>query len=269
LNFLDSFIQWSHSCLMENDDAKSYLRGRGVSEEQWVRHRLGFTYGDFSVNQYLDPGHNKECGNKYNKRLWCDSCRYINWSTSWIKDEDCTDYEPKHPIIGRRIANSIIFPLTNYSGGTVGFVVRSIYEKSYDTFVLRHRPEGYFFGISKSVQSIWTSKEAWIVEGPFDFLVLERLVTENILGLVTSSTSKEQAKFLRRFTVTVNSCLDLDAAGRKGFRSLIKWNSSYFKIRDIKYPSIKPNDKDLGDFWQSVGDDCFKHYFKDRVISQF
>ncbi|HED05453.1 MAG TPA: hypothetical protein ENI61_02070, partial [Ignavibacteria bacterium] len=208
------------------------------------------------------------CGNKYNKRLWCDSCRYIKWSTSWIQDEDDPDDGLKHQIVGRRIANSIIFPLTNYSGYTVGFIVRSIYEKSYNTFVLRHRPEGYFFGVSQSVQSIWTSKEAWIVEGPFDFLVLERLVTKNILCLATSSTSKEQAKFLRRFTVTVNSCLDLDAAGRKGLRSLIKWNSSYFEIRDIKYPKIKSSDKDLGDFWNSVGDDRFKHYFEDAMVSQ-
>lgn len=269
MSFLAAFLEWAHLSLLESDEAQEYLRGRGVSEEQWARHKLGYVAGDYSIDPSLDPGHNEACGDRDRKGKWCDSCRYAHWSASWIRDEDGPEDGPKWPVMGRRIVGGVVFPLTNYAGGTVGFQVRSIAEKSYDTFTLKHRPEGYFFGIAQSIQSIWTSREAWVVEGPFDHLILERLVARNVLGLTTSAPGREQTRFLRRFVDNVNSCLDRDAGGRKGFRSIVKWNSDSFGIRDIEYPRVRPKDKDLGDFWKSVGDDRFRRHFQENVIPRF
>ena len=269
MTMVDGFVEWAHNGLLGSEKAQEYLLGRGVSEDQWVRHRLGYVVGDYSVDPSLDPGHNEACGDRDRRGLWCDSCRYAHWSALWVKDDDEPEGASKRPIMGRRITGGVVFPLTNYAGGTVGFQVRSITEKSYDTFTLRHRPEGYFFGIAQSIQSIWTSREAWIVEGGFDHLVLERLVAKNVIGLTTSAPGKEQTRFLRRFVDVVNSCLDRDAGGRKGFRSIVKWNSGHFGIRDIEYPRVRPNDKDLGDFWKAVGDEIFTKYFREKVISRF
>lgn len=265
MSFLNSFLDWSHASLLENEEAQEYFRSRGVSSNQWERHKLGYIPVDFSVDPHLDKGHNDLCGKREKKGSWCDSCRYANWSASWIKSENGV----KIPVQGRRIVGNIVLPLTNYAGGIVGFQIRSITGKSYDTFVLKHRPEGYFFGIAQSMQQIWTSHEVWIVEGPFDQLILERLVTNNVIAITTSAPGKEQTRFLRRFVRTVNSCLDRDTAGRKGFRSFVKWNSDHFTIRDIEYPRVNTKDKDLGDFWKSVGDDRFQSHFKNNVISTF
>jgi DNA primase len=119
------------------------------------------------------------------------------------------------------------------------------------------------------MDAIWSSKEAWLVEGPPDQLVLERLVAPNVIALTTSAIGKLQVLFLRRFVRTVNLCLDMDAGGRKGVRSFFKFNAKDFDIRDVKYPRIKPKDTDLGDFWKRVGDEAFKSYFRERVLTTF
>lgn len=265
MGFVDHFVEWAHANLSESDEARSFLLGRGVSEDQWERHQIGFVAGDFGVDPSLDPGHNSSCGERFKKGEWCDSCRYAHWSAEWIEPED----EPKHPVMGRRIVGSVVLPLTNYAGSRVGFQTRKLGEKAYDTFLLRHRPEGYFFGVAQSIESIWSRREAWMVEGPFDHLILERLVAPNVVGLTTSSPSRAQTLFLARFAETVNSCLDMDAAGRKGFRSFFKYNYGKFAIRDVDYPRVRSKDKDLGDFWKAVGDDAFRRYFRERVISRF
>lgn len=266
MGFVDDFISWAHRGLEESDEAQTYLLGRGVSREQWSKHSLGFTGGDFSVDSSSDPRHNLSCGDKPKKHLWCDSCRYNRWSSEWEEEEGTSRWKQT---VGRRIAGGVVFPLTNYAGQTVGFQIRSLERKSYDTFAVSRRPEGYSFGIGPNMDAIWSSREVWLVEGPTDQLILERLVVPNVVAITTSAISKLQALFLQRFVRTVNLCLDMDAAGRKGVRSFFKYNVGDFDIRDVKYPRIAPKDTDLGDFWKRVGDDRFTEYFQDKVLATF
>jgi DNA primase len=264
LGFVDEFVEWANRSLGDSEEAQEYLLGRGVSRDQWARHRLGFSAGDFSVDPGRDPGHDPSvCGDRDKKHLWCDSCRYARWSSVW---EEVEGSPLRRQVVGRRISGSIVFPLTNYASQTVGFQVRSLDVKSYDTFAVSRRPEGYFFGIGPSMDAIWSSGEVWLVEGPADQLILERLVAPNVLALTTSALGKLQVLFLRRFVETVNLCLDMDAAGRKGVRQFFKFNAGDFDLRDVKYPRVKPKDKDLGDFWKRVGDEAFKKYFREKVL---
>lgn len=261
LSFIDEFISWAHDGLMQSDEAQEYLLGRGVSQEQWIYHKLGFTIGEFDVDSLRDPSHKPEiCHDRNLHYQWCDSCRYRHWASSWIAPEDGAS---KIQHVGRRILGSIIFPLTSYSGSSVGFQIRSIAEKKYDSFMVTRRPEGYFFGISANLSSIWSTREVMLVEGPGDHLIMERLVTPNVLGITTSSPSILQIRFLRRFVRRIILCLDLDAAGRKGVRDFYKQHGTDFdEIVDLKYPRMDSTDKDTGDYWRRVGDVAFSRYFQ-------
>lgn len=266
MSFVDEFIDWSHFNLFDNDDAITYLRGRGVSEDQCIRHKIGYVISDFSIDPKLDSNHTELCQFKEHKGSWCDSCRFARWSSAWVE----TEGEPlKTPIMGRRIIGHIVLPMTSYTGSIVGFQTRSIVGKDYDTFMLKDRPEGYFFGINQSIDSIWSSKEAWMVEGPFDHLIIERLVAPNVVSITTSSPGKSQINFFRRFCNVVNCCLDLDKAGRDGLHKFQKYNSDILTVRKIEFPAIDAKDKDVGDFWKRVGDDEFRRYFQEKVISRF
>ncbi len=267
MGFVDQFVEWANRGLGESDEAQEYLTGRGVSQDQWARHRLGFSGGDFSVDPGLDSGHDPAvCGDRDKKHLRCDSCRYIAWSSSWELVEGCAR---RQQTVGRRIARSIVFPLTNYAGQVVGFQVRSLDVKSYDTFTVSRRPEGYFFGIGPNMDAIWSSREVWLVEGGPDQLILERLVAPNVIALTTSAIGKLQLLFLRRFVRIVNLCLDIDAGGRKGVRSFFRFNAADFDTRDVRYPRVKPEDTDLSDFWKRVGDERFRDYFREKVLATF
>lgn len=258
--FVQEFVDWAHLQLQDSEEAQAYLRGRGVSKEQWARHKLGFVGGEFDVDPASYPGHGEDCKNWEKKHLWCDACHYRSWSSVW---EAPAEGERKVQHVGRRIKGGVVFPLTSYSGQTVGFQIRSLERKEYDTFALKRRPEGYFFGIGPNMESIWSSREIVLVEGPPDQLVIERLVRPDVVALTTAGAGTLQVRFLRRFVKRIYLCLDLDKAGRTGIASFIQQHGSGFDIVDVKYPRLHEKDKDPGDLWKRVGDQSFRRYFKD------
>lgn len=260
--FLEHLVDWAHSRLSESDAAREYLHGRGSSEEQWVRHRIGFVQGEFDPDPKDDPYHSDACFTKEKKHLRCDTCRFRLWASEWSDDDDGV----RQQRVCGRIANCVVLPLTSYSGSVVGIQTRSIVEKSYDNFVVSRRPEAYAFGLSSAVHHVWNTKEVVLVEGPFDHQVVERLVTPSVIALTTSAVGKDLTTFLKRFVTRVYWCGDLDQAGRDGLYSLREWHGSAFDIIDVSYPRLHPKDKDPGDFWKRVGDRKFADHFRKAMI---
>jgi len=253
MSVTDEFIDWAHEGLFQSEEAQSYLTGRGVSEDQWRRHRIGYVIGDFHPDSSKDPDHDPSGCLKQGGA--CDSCRLVKWSSS---------YEERQQIIGARIVGFIVLPLTSYSGASVGFQVRSIREKVFDSFTIKRRPEGYFFGIAPNMEHIWSTREVSLVEGPFDQLIFERLVARNVLALTTSVIGRLQSRFLQRFTSNVNMCLDADAPGRDGTRKAAQ-RLEGVNVRDIRCPVVRDGDKDPSDFWKAVGDKKFSEVFKRKM----
>ena len=266
MSFLDSFVEWANFNLIDNSEAIDYLLGRGVSYTQIQGHKLGYVSDVFEVDPKLDPNHDPRiCTDLSRDYLWCDSCRFIRWSSLWIEHQD--GFRTKEP--GKRIINSIVLPLTDYSRALIGFQIRSIANKSYDTFILKYRPFGYFFGLGYNLDYIWKNKEVWLTEGCFDQLILERLITRNVLAITSNSIGRNQARFILRFVNTVYWCSDMDPAGREGFKKLVRFYGDKLDIRDIKYPKIKSSDgrflKDPNDIWKEVGDAKFIKIFENLV----
>ncbi len=259
---VDLFLDWAYHSLTESDAAKEYLQGRGISESQMSAHRLGYIGDDYDVDPSKDLHHGDQCADRDRKYLWCDSCHFRSWSSTWESSED----GPKTRRPAGRIKNSIVFPLTSYSGLHVGFQIRHLDRKEYDTFALRRRPEGFFFCNQANIAEVWSTQTAVLVEGPGDHLIYERLVSSNVLGLTTSGISKLQMRFLRRFARRLILLLDLDKAGRDGVKSVIQQCSNEFEILNVKYPQIQEKDKDPGDFWKRVGDDKFRSHFKRALV---
>lgn len=253
--FIESFIEWANQCLLDEDNAKSYLSNRGVSLDQIRKFSVGFVQSEFEANYAEDRMHSSICSDRSKDHLWCDSCRFNHWSSLW-KDDEGT----KTKITGGRIIGCIVFPLSSYSGKFIGVQVRSIKEKRFDTFVLSRRPEGYFFGTNVCIESIWSKKEVWLVESAIDQMILNRLIAPNVLAITTNSIGKSQNRFLRRFVSSINMCLDIDKAGIGGKKLFIEKNWSEFNINNINY-KVSDKIKDPGDLWKEWGDEKFKKYF--------
>lgn len=264
MTIVDSFIEWAHCGLEQSEEAKNYLLSRGVSSEQQKRHRLGYVIGDFHPNPFTDPNHSNICLDRSSVQKWCDSCRFARWSSLWEDQED----GPKAQRIGKRISGCVVLPLTSYSGAAVGFQVRSIVGKQFDSFSLSRRPEGYFFGVGPNMDAIWSRKKVFVVEGPFDHLVFERLVSSNVVGLTTNTSNTHQTRFFRRFVDEVVTLLDMDKAGRDGVESMRAKLSGGPVLTNIKY-AVRSNDgcwcKDTNEAWKALGDKRFAQHFTDLI----
>lgn len=254
MDFLNSFVQWSHSHLLNSELGTKYLISRGSSESQWIKHNLGYIPDFFHPDPTLDPGHSGKCAIHEHKQQWCDTCRFIQWSTGWSEEE-------KRHIVGQRILNSIVYPLTSYSGAVVGFQTRSITNKVFDNFVRSQRAEAYFFGTAGHIDKIWSRKSVALVEGPSDMLTLERFLDIGVLSLATNSTNENQTRFLSRFCDTVYLYLDLDKAGRDGSISIRrKLPDLDVRVVDYKMTGIKA--KDINDMWKECGDVKLNRHLK-------
>ena len=261
MTVVDTFVEWAHAGLTQSGEARDYLSGRGVSSEQWEKHRLGYVLGNYHPNSSLDPNHSAICSDRMMTQKWCDSCRFVRWSSLWEQEGD----GPKVQHVGKRITGCVVLPLTSYSGATFGFQIRSITEKRFDSFSVAKRPEGYFFGVSSNMDAIWANKRAFVVEGPFDQLVFERLVSPNVVGLITNAPNTTQTRFFRRFTDWVGLFLDMDKAGRDGVDTFRERMEGGPLVHDFKIDGLKKRDggkcKDLNEAWKELGDARFSKHF--------
>ena len=265
MTVVDSFVEWAHVELDQSEEAKGYLLGRGVSPDQWGRHRIGYVSSCYHPDSSIDPGHSLICSDRKSVHKWCDSCRFTRWSSLWESDDENS---PRTQFVGKRIIGCIVMPLTSYSGLTVGFQVRSIREKQFDSFALTRRPEGYFFGVAPNMDAIWSRKEAFAVEGPFDQLVFERLVAPNVIGLTTNTPNAAQTRFFRRFVNSVGLFLDMDKAGRDGVEVFYEKMDGGPAVQDFKIEVKKPAGgkcKDANEAWSALGDKRFAQHFLQTI----
>jgi len=218
MNFVDRFVEWCSSQVFENDKALEYLRGRGVTDDQIKLHRIGYCPGLYVCDEDLDG----------------EDCKEMN---RWSKG-------------GELLNKSIILPITSYTGKTYGFQSRSLDKKNYETYIIKRRPEAFFFGIGENMDSIWSKKSIIITEGAFDQLIAERYIGRNSVAILTNTLSNNHAKFITRFTDNVVFCLDNDRAGLDGL------DRSSYKIKsirkDIEINVVKiKGAKDLNELWVS------------------
>jgi DNA primase len=263
MTVVDRFVEWAHTGLLQSEEAQEYLLSRGVSAEQWVRHKIGYVIGDFCPDPRMDSEHSSSCGSRDIMHKWCDTCRFVRWSSVWGDEAD-----PRTQIVGRKIFGSVVMPLTSYSGAIVGFQTRSIKGKEFNSFSLTRRPEGYFFGIAANIEAIWTSRRAIVVEGPFDCLVIERLVAPDVVALTTNTSNSGQTRFFRRFVEEVVTLLDTDRAGRDGVETIRMKMIGGPSVRDIKYDvrNLKGDKcKDVNEAWQVLGDKRFAKLFSNLI----
>jgi len=252
-DFLNNFVEWSNDQLFCSEVAVDFLHGRGSSEYQWRKHSIGFVSNTYVPDSDLDSGHGEYCYEEADKNRVCDTCRFKKWSTLYSKDD---------PVVGGKLINNIVYPLTTYSGQILGVQVRSIREKRYDTFMRKYRPEPYFFGTKGSIDKIWLRKKVILVEGPSDMLTVERFCDLPVLALTTNSTNESQTRFLKLFVQNILLCLDNDIAGREGTNKIYNKLQEYLTVSIVDYKKSGLKAKDLNEMWQVLKDENFASHLK-------
>lgn len=223
-SFLDDIVEAGIENLGESDQALGYLEDRGVDSKQIDAFQIG----------YFPPDHDYE----------------IETSSSEVYR-----FERKFPSLSF-ITGKVILPVKDPLGNIVGLHTRSPSHenKDYMKFYLQSsKSSPRFFGVEQAMPSIWETGEVYICEGLFDLFPLQRIHSNTICTL-TAKISYNQTKFLKRFADTVKFAFDNDEQGEDAYEEFKMYNGSDFERID----KLKYHEKDLSEFWSSVGEDQFR-----------
>lgn len=116
--------------------------------------------------------------------------------------------------------NRIMIPIFDISGKIVGFSGRSFggqepkYLNSVDSPIFKKGETLYFMNFSKDY--IREHKEAVLVEGYFDAIILFENGIRNVVSSMGTSFTEQQAKLIKRFASKVYFFFDNDLGGRNG-----------------------------------------------------
>ncbi len=226
---LKSVLAWANTifqeCLHNMDEAneaREFLRKRGVPDEYWEKYEIGYAPAE---NQYLfrrvkkeldiPPGVIRECG------LWRES------------EDAFFDF----------LHSRVIFPVHDSNGDVIGFTGRSIHgeEPKYlntpDTSLFSKRRS--WFGLKWAYPHLRETKTLLLVEGVFDQLLLHIHGFKNVLANLGSHLSSEQVRWIRSHTQKVFLCYDEDLAGLHA-----SWEASRLlsvhslEIRIVRLPEV-------------------------------
>lgn len=188
-DWLHTLIEDSHVVLKSEDHSnlesvkrtQDYLRSRNVTESDLRDHQIGLALPSLVNLPACSPGFDE-----------------------WAR---------------RFLWNNIVFPLYSPHGFPIGIQTYcfnpTINTRPYQQYYLY--PEilfPYLFGLPRSINSIFETGTAVVVEGVFDYFAVNKLVPYAIAQL-TAGTPRSAFRFYKRFCTTVVMLTDMDEPGRE------------------------------------------------------
>ncbi|MFI3322899.1 MAG: DNA primase [Rikenellaceae bacterium] len=180
--------------------ALAYFRERGFSDATIEKFKLGYclSSGDSFSLEAKSEGYKEE---------------FMVGTGLTIKREQGGYYD--------RFTGRVIFPITSFTGRTIGFggrIMRSDkkaakYLNSPES-IIYHKSDT-LYGISQSKRAISVADKAILVEGYTDVISLHQAGIENVVASSGTSLTQGQVQLIKRLTNNVTVIYDGDAAGIK------------------------------------------------------
>lgn len=158
----------------------------------------------------------------------------------------------------------LTFPIYNPMGKLRGVETRLWEEtktRKYSQYWLSSwKEDAVFLGLPNALPAIWETGTVFLVEGVFDFFVVQRVFPNTICPLA-ARVMRTQHRFLLRWCRHVVFMFDSDEKGREFMdEALDRYNRSVsegFVAHSLKYPA-----KDPGQLYQNWGFDRFERFLK-------
>lgn len=195
-----------HRLLLRSPDAshaRDYLTSRGVKIETAREFRLGFAPPgwDNTLNWALSEGYSPQI---------LEAAGLIVRRQERLQD---LGYD--------RFRNRIIIPITSESGQVIGFSGRTLeagdtreakYINSPETAIFEKNK--ILFGLEMHRRDILASRQAIVVEGPFDLIACHMAGIRNVVAPQGTALTERQVRIIKRYADEVILCYDADEAGR-------------------------------------------------------
>ncbi|MBD3261283.1 MAG: hypothetical protein GF334_06295 [Candidatus Altiarchaeales archaeon] len=225
--YLDSFVQRASSTLIGYEEPLSYLKRRGVDEDDIKYYSIGY-------------------------------CKIVR-----IPKSNSCDYKLLFEATNefRRLKEKILFPLRNVLGRVNGLVVRRIDKKQYTQYFLTESKKiGAFFGLYEALPHIQRTKKVFVHEGALDSISFAK-VFPNTVSSLTSFLNEQQYELLRFFADKIILIYDRDEAGYLGVQKMM----NAYGNRHIE--SIFLGDNDANQYYQTMGYRPFEKFLRSRIPS--
>ncbi len=178
----------------EAEEARRYLRGRGLTEETLAAFKIGYAPADrFWLHAFLTKH---------------------NYSPEFLAGSGL--FTAKNPRAAL-LSNRIIFPIADQHGRVIAFGGRTLdetgpkYINSPETEIFRKGEN--LFGLDKALPVIRESGQFIVVEGYTDVLALHQAGVRNVVAPLGTAFTEQQARRLRRYTERGILLFDSDSAG--------------------------------------------------------
>lgn len=179
--FLDTIVENLSKSIFNYPETLDYLHSRGVSESEIKTYGIG--YGKVvSVPEENSP----------------DRKRFMEETAK-----------------GRKFEERVIFPMRDAVGRVIGIIGRSITVKGFKIFATDEAKfHGMFVGLYEALPYIYQENQAFVVEGPFDWVSLSKELP-NTVSVMTADLNEVQHWLLKLYCDRIVTVFDSDEAGRR------------------------------------------------------
>lgn len=210
---------WFHENLFKApvaQDARSYLRSRGISMEVARSWQLG--YAPESRDSLLEFLRGRQFST--------EEIAQSGLASAKDDDRDQAAASPTQRLFAR-FRGRLIFPIRNDYGEVIAFSGR-VLDPDAKAAKYLNSPETLLFtkgrvlyGLDKSKRALIEANAAIVCEGQIDLISAFEAGVQNVIAPQGTAFTPEQARLLRRFVESVILCFDSDQAGQKAIgRSL-------------------------------------------------
>jgi len=219
--------------LQKDEKAKSYLKDRGIPDEQVKEFGMGKAPDSYSdtYQHLLKAGFSRN--------------EIVDASLGIQKDLD----EGK---IYDRFRNRLMFPIHNGSGKIVGFGGRTLgeddakYINSGETAL--YNKSVILYGLHYAKEHIRERKSVILVEGYFDVLACHRIGLHHVIAVSGTALTEQQVKLLKRYTDKAVLCLDQDTAGKQAAeRSFLLCSEQGMSVHAVTLSQKDPDEAAVAD----------------------
>ncbi|MDI6861332.1 MAG: DNA primase [Caldisericia bacterium] len=185
----------------------------------------------------------------------------------FLKKENVSDAKLRETGIYpyRNFSKRLIFPIKSVSGKIVGFSGRALegeepkYINSQETIFKKGE---ILYGLYENKDEILKTKEAILVEGYMDVIILNIKGIRNVVSSMGTSFTEDQGKILKRFADRLYISFDPDIGGVEGTKRALEIGEKYnFEVKVIEIP-----DKlDPDEFVLKYGRDEFLNLIKNSL----
>lgn len=208
-SFHENLANFFKENLLKNEKLLNYLFERGLDISSIEKFNLG--YAPIDLNDFL---------------------KRENISDIKLKETGIYPY--------KNFSKRLIFPIKNISGKIVGFSGRALENeepKYINSLESIFKKGEILYGLYENKDEILKTKEAILVEGYMDVIILSIKGINNAVSSMGTSFTEEQGRLLKRFADRLYISFDPDIGGIEGTKRALEIGEKFnFEVKIIEIP---------------------------------